>query len=72
MRGIEQTGTAQSDQAVFVSMELSKTGWLLAAQASPSGKTSSHKLDGGDADGLLALLRRLEGVMHLSSGLWHV
>src|SRR5947209_19287132 len=32
MCGVEQTGTAQSDQAVFVSMELSKTSWLLAAQ----------------------------------------
>jgi transposase len=68
MRGIEQTGTAQSDQAVFVSMELSKTGWLLAAQASPSGKTSSHKLDGGDADGLLALLRRLQAREQRATG----
>jgi transposase len=45
---------------VFIAMELSKTTWLLAAQASPSGKTSSHRLDGGDIDGLLALLRRLQ------------
>lgn len=41
-------------------MELSKTTWLLAAQSSPSGKTSSHRLDGGDIAGLLALLRRLQ------------
>lgn len=60
MRGIEQTGTAQNGHTLFVSMELSKTSWLLAAQASPSGKTSSHKLNGGDTDGLLALLRRLQ------------
>jgi transposase len=40
-------------------MELSKSTWVLAAQASPSGKASSHRLDGGDIDGLLALLRRL-------------
>jgi transposase len=68
MCGVEQTGTAQSDQAVFVSMELSKTSWLLAAQASPSGKTSSHKLDGGDADGLLALLRRLQAREQRATG----
>src|SRR5215211_2849225 len=41
-------------------MELSKTSWLLAARASPSGKTSSHRLNGGDVAGLLALLRRLQ------------
>ena len=45
---------------MFAAMELSKTAWLLAAQASPSGKTSSHRLDGGDIAGLLALLRRLQ------------
>jgi transposase len=60
MRYFEQTETARNGKVVFVAMELSKTSWLLAAQASPSGKTSSHKLDGGDADGLLALLRRLQ------------
>jgi transposase len=68
MRGTEQTGAAQNGHTVFVSMELSKTSWLLAAQASPSGKTSSHKLDGGDADGLLALLRRLQAREQRASG----
>jgi transposase len=68
MRGIEQTGTAQNRHTVFVSMELSKISWLLAAQASPSGKTSSHKLDGGDADGLLALLRRLQAREQRATG----
>jgi transposase len=51
--------TTRTGTAVFVAMELSKSTWVLAAQASPSGKTSSHRLDGGDIDGLLALLRRL-------------
>jgi transposase len=45
---------------VFVAMELSKSAWLLAARGSPSGKASSHRLEGGDVDGLLALLRRLQ------------
>src|SRR5687767_6774716 len=60
MRQIEQMPTARDDAAVFVAMELSKTSWLLAARASPSGKTSSHRLNGGDVAGLLALLRRLQ------------
>ena len=51
--------TTRTGTAVFVAMELSKSTWVLAAQASPSGKTSSHRLDGGDIGGLLALLRRL-------------
>jgi transposase len=68
MRRIEQTGTAQSGYTLFVCMELSKTSWLLAAQASPSGKTSSHKLDGGDTDGLLALLRRLQAREQRATG----
>ena len=45
---------------MFVAMELSKSAWLLAVQGSPSGKTSSHRLEGGDVAGLLALLRRLQ------------
>jgi transposase len=60
MRHIEQTEAARDGAVVFAAMELSKTTWLLAAQASPSGKTSSHRLDGGDIAGLLALLRRLQ------------
>lgn len=60
MPDIEQTETAQGGAFVFVAMELSKTAWLLATQASPSGKTSSHRLDGGDIAGLIALLRRLQ------------
>ena len=60
MRHVEQTEAARDRAVVFVAMELSKTSWLLAARASPSGKTSSHRLNGGDVAGLLALLRRLQ------------
>jgi transposase len=59
MRQTEQMPSAW-DAAVFVAMELSKSAWLLAAQGSPSGKASSHRLEGGDIAGLLALLRRLQ------------
>ena len=60
MRHMGQNEAARDGAVVFVAVELSKTSWLLAAQASPSGKASSHKLDGGDVAGLLALLRRLQ------------
>ena len=59
MRQTEQMPSAW-DAAVFVALELSKSAWLLAAQGSPSGKASSHRLEGGDIAGLLALLRRLQ------------
>lgn len=60
MHHIEQTRTAREGAIVFAAMESSKSSWLLAAQAAPSGKASSHKLDGCDIDGLIALLRRLQ------------
>jgi transposase len=64
----EQVQTSPADVAVFVTLELSKSAWLLAAQASPSGKTSSHRLSGGDVNGLLALLRRLQAREQRVSG----
>jgi transposase len=54
-------GRCGLEQAVvFAAMELSKSAWLLAAHGAPSGKNSSHRLEGGDITGLLALLRRLQ------------
>ena len=53
---------------MFVTLELSKSAWLLAAQAVPSGKTSAHRVSGGDVEGLLALLRRLQAREQRSSG----
>ncbi len=64
----EKAQAARDGAVVFVAMELSKATWLLATQASPSGKTSSHKLDGGDIVGLLALLRRLQAREQRASG----
>ena len=53
MRYIEQTEAARDGAVVFGALELSKSAWLLAAQGSPSGKASSHRLDRGDVAGLL-------------------
>src|SRR3712207_9501999 len=60
MREIAEGQSVRDGAAVFVAMELSKSAWLLAVQGSPSGKTSSHRVEGADVDGLLALLRRLQ------------
>jgi transposase len=57
---MEQAHPAQDQTIIFVALELSKSTWLLASQSSPSGKTSLHRLEGGDIVGLLALLRRLQ------------
>ena len=60
MPQMEQARPAQDQTIIFVALELSKSAWLLASQSSPSGKTCSHRLEGGDIVGLLALLRRLQ------------
>ena len=60
MHQVESERSVLDGAAVFVAIELSKSAWLLAAQASPSGKTSSHRLESGDITGLVALLRRLQ------------
>jgi transposase len=64
----EQIQRNLPEVAVFVTLELSKSAWLLAAQAIPSGKTFAHRLGGGDVSGLLALLRRLQAREQRSSG----
>jgi len=68
MRDIEQTDTTRAGAVVFVALELSKSAWLLAAQGSPSGKTSFDRLDRGDVAGLVALLRRLQAREQRASG----
>ncbi|HEX6011114.1 MAG TPA: IS110 family transposase [Geminicoccaceae bacterium] len=60
VRRVEGERSVLDGVAVFVAIELSKSAWPLAAQASPSGKTSSHRLESGDLTGLLALPRRLQ------------
>jgi transposase len=68
MSQIKHAAALQDGAAIFVALELSKSAWLLAAQAAPSGKVSSHRLDSGDSDGLLALLRRLQARERTANG----
>ena len=46
---------------LFVALELSRSTWLVALHAPLTNKVSQHRLDGGDADGRLALIARKQG-----------
>jgi len=45
---------------LFISLELSRSKWLVTASAPGSGKVSKHVVAGGDSAALLELLRRLQ------------
>ena len=46
---------------LFVALELSRSPWLVALHSPLTNKVSQHRLDGGDTDGLLALIARKRG-----------
>lgn len=46
---------------LFVALELSRSTWLVALHSPLTNKVSQHRLDGGDTDGLLALIARKRG-----------
>src|SRR5918994_156433 len=46
---------------LFVALELSRSTWLGALHSPLTNKVSQHRLDGGDTDGLLALIARKRG-----------
>jgi transposase len=55
-----ETAAAQCDPARYlVSLELSRSTWLVTTLAPDSEKLSRHQIEGGDAAGLLALLDRM-------------
>jgi transposase len=43
---------------LFLALELSRSTWLIALHSPVADKVSQHRLEGGDADGLLALIGR--------------
>jgi transposase len=43
---------------LFVALELSRSTWVVALHSPVADKVSQHRLDGGDAEGLMALLAR--------------
>ena len=53
------TSDAENAAVIFVSIELSKKGWLIAIHTPLADKVGLHKLKSGDSAGLLALIRRI-------------
>ena len=45
--------------SIFVALELSRAKWLVGVGTSQRWTVRRHQVEGGDLDGLLALLRRL-------------
>jgi transposase len=43
-------------------LELSRSTWLVALHSPIADKVSQHRLDGGDINGLLALITRKRGM----------
>ncbi|HXL87285.1 MAG TPA: IS110 family transposase [Gemmatimonadaceae bacterium] len=54
-----QTAIGADHATLFVSLELSRSKWLVTSLSPGSDKMSKHTVAGGDGDALLALLRRL-------------
>jgi len=54
-----QTATLVDLGAIFVSLELSKSTWLVTALLPGSEKMSRHTVSGGDIDGLFACFAAL-------------
>jgi transposase len=54
----EVMAAAGARQAVYVAVELSKKGWLVAVRGPVADRISLHRLSAGDAAGLLALVAR--------------
>ena len=46
---------------VFMALELSRSTWLVAVHSPVADKVSQYRFDGGDTDGLLALIARKRG-----------
>jgi transposase len=56
------------DSTLFVSLELSRSRWLVTSNASGRDKVSKHDVASGDGCGLLALLARLRATAERHTG----
>ena len=52
------TLTNTASAPLFVALELSRSTWLVALHSPSIDKVSQHRLEGGDTEGLLALIAR--------------
>ena len=53
------TPIASHSGTIFVAIELSQRCWLVTMHSPDKNRFSRHKLDGGDAVGLLGLIERI-------------
>jgi transposase len=60
MEQLQGTSAGDLGAAVLVAIELSKANWLLAVHDPATGKVSRRRVDGGDADALIAVLARCQ------------
>lgn len=56
--GQAERGSAGGEVAVFLAIELSKKGWLVAVRSPLADRISLHRFRAGDAEGVLALAER--------------
>jgi hypothetical protein len=55
----EQTATVQPDLALYASLELSRSTWLITCLLPDRNRMSKYSTPGGDGDALLGLLERM-------------
>jgi transposase len=60
MEQFQATDMTEVEMAVLVAIELSKATWLLAIHDPISSKVSRRRVDGGDADALIDIVRRCQ------------
>src|SRR4051812_50170734 len=63
-----QAAGRADDAKLFVSLELSKSRWLVTVSAPGSEKLSKHAVSGGDGGALLDLLARLRATAERRAG----
>ncbi|MGH6898090.1 MAG: hypothetical protein ACREJ5_16345 [Geminicoccaceae bacterium] len=59
---------APQPATIFVALELSRARWVVAVHTPLADKISLHKLKGGDSEGLLALITRLQARVQAALG----
>ena len=61
MKANVSDSTGASGATLYIAIELSRSGWLVAVLGAGAQRPSRHKLEAGDVDGLLALIVRNRG-----------
>lgn len=63
-----QNATVGDQAIIFVSIELSRKGWLIGIHTPLADKIGLHKLEAGDSTGLLALISRVTEKVERATG----